>query len=287
MNGDQDPYFVHYYRIGFDGKGLTKFTEANGTHTVTWSPDRKYYVDSYSRVDLPTVTELRRVADGAKLPLETGDMSAAVAAGFRSPEVIVSKARDGKTDIWGIIVRPLNFDAAKKYPVIEQIYAGPQGSFVPKTWGGGQNLQATAELGFIMAQVDGLGTSNRSKAFHDVAWQNLADAGFPDRILWHQAAAAKYPWYDMTRVGVYALAGGQNAAGGVLLPCSRQYCSSGVHRPAGHPHTGYRGRGDHGLSRYVRGIRRLVAAWMAGQRAGTEARAAAPRGQGLKGTAGG
>jgi dipeptidyl aminopeptidase/acylaminoacyl peptidase len=218
MNADQDPYFIHFYRIGFDGKGLTAFTQANGTHTVTWSPDRKYYVDSYSRVDLPTVTELRRASDGAMLPLETGDMSAAVAAGFRPPEVFVAKARDGKTDIWGIIVRPITFAANRKYPVIEQIYAGPQGSFVPKTWGGGQGLQSTAELGFVMVQIDGMGTNNRSKAFHDVAWKNLKDAGFPDRILWHQAAAAQYPWYDATRVGVYGgSAGGQNAAGAVLF----------------------------------------------------------------------
>jgi len=218
MNAAQDPYFVHYYRINFDGSGLIAYTEADGNHTVTWSPDRQYYLDSYSRVDLPTVTELRRTSDRRTLTLEKGDMSAAVKLGFRPPEVFVSKGRDGKTDIWGIIVRPVTIDAKQKYPVIEQIYAGPHGSFVPKTWGGGQSLQALAEIGFVVVQIDGMGTSNRSKAFHDVAWKNIADAGFPDRILWHQAVNRKYPWYDITRVGIYGTsAGGQNAAGAVFF----------------------------------------------------------------------
>ncbi|HEY4307475.1 MAG TPA: prolyl oligopeptidase family serine peptidase [Gemmatimonadaceae bacterium] len=233
MIAGQDPYFIHYYRINFDGTGLVKYTEANGTHTLTWSPDRKYFVDSYSRVDLPTVLELRRVGDMHKTPLEAGDMTAQVASGWRAPEVFTAKGRDGKTDIWGIIVRPTNFDASKKYPVIEQIYAGPQGNFVPKTWGGGQALQTTADLGFVLVQIDGMGTNNRSKAFHDVAWKDLGDAGFPDRILWHRAVNAKYPWYDITRVGLYGTsAGGQNAMGGLVFHpefYKVAYANSGCH----------------------------------------------------------
>lgn len=218
MNAGQDPYFMHFYRINFDGTGLLAYTEADGSHSVTWSSDRKYYIDSYSRVDLPTVVELKRASDRRTLPLEKGDMTAAVKAGFRAPEVFVSKGRDGKTDIWGIIVRPVTFDPKKKYPVIEQIYAGPHDSFVPKTWGGGQGLQSLAEIGFVLVQIDGMGTSNRGKVFHDVAWKNIADAGFPDRILWHKAANKKYPWYDTERVGIYGTsAGGQNAAGAVFF----------------------------------------------------------------------
>jgi dipeptidyl aminopeptidase/acylaminoacyl peptidase len=219
MNRDQDPYFVHYYRVNFDGTGLVAYTEADGTHTVSWSPDRQYYVDMYSRVDLPTVLELRRSSDRqAMATLAEGDMTAQLATGWRPPEVFVAKGRDGETDIWGIIVRPVNFDPARKYPVIEQIYAGPQGSFVPKSWSSFSGLQALAELGFIVVQIDGMGTNNRSKAFHDVAWKNLGDAGFPDRILWHEAVAAQDPAYDITRVGLYGgSAGGQNAAGGVLF----------------------------------------------------------------------
>jgi dipeptidyl aminopeptidase/acylaminoacyl peptidase len=219
MNAEQDPYFVNYYRINFDGTGLVKLTEANGNHTVTFSRDRQYYVDSWSRVDQPPMAQLRRSEDQKVImDLEKADASALAAAGFRMPEVFVAKARDGKTDIWGTIVRPTNFDASKKYPVIEQIYAGPQGSFVPKTFSTLPATQALAELGFIVVQIDGMGTNNRGKAFHNVAWKNLGDAGFPDRILWHKAAAAKYPWYDVSRVGIYGTsAGGQNAMGAMLF----------------------------------------------------------------------
>jgi dipeptidyl aminopeptidase/acylaminoacyl peptidase len=215
----QDPYFTHYCRINFDGSGLTHFTQADGTHTVSLSKDRTYYVDTWQRVDLAPVSTLRRTSDQKViLDLEKTDASALQTAGLRPPEVFVAKGRDGATDIWGIIVRPTNFDPKKKYPVIEDIYAGPQGSFVPKTFNAVQRTQALAELGFIVVQIDGMGTSNRSKAFHDVAWKNLGDAGFPDRILWHKAVAAKYPYYDITRVGIFGTsAGGQSALGALLF----------------------------------------------------------------------
>jgi hypothetical protein len=203
MNADQDPYFTHYYRINFDGTGLVAYTEANGNHDVAWSSDRRYYVDRWSRVDLAPVLELRRTADrGVVMQLEEGSYDAQLETGWRPPEVFVSKARDGTTDIWGIIVRPTTFDPNRSYSVIEQIYAGPQGSFVPKSFSPYSGLQALAELGFIVVQIDGMGTANRSKAFHEVAWKDLGDAGFPDRVLWHRAVAAKYPYYDTTRVGV-------------------------------------------------------------------------------------
>ena len=219
MNPGQDPYFTHYYRIDFDGTGLTKLTEADGNHTLTFDASRKYYVDTWSRVDLPPVAQLRRTEDRkVVMELGQGDATAWLASGFKMPEVFVAKGRDGKSDIWGTIVRPSNFDPAKKYPVIEQIYAGPQGSFVPKTFSAVAPTQALAELGFIVVQIDGMGTSNRSKAFHDVAFQNLGDAGFPDRILWHKAVAAKYPSYDIGRVGIYGTsAGGQSAMGAMLF----------------------------------------------------------------------
>ena len=147
--------------------------------------------------------------------------------------MFVSKARDGKTDIYGLIFRPTNFDPRKKYPVIENIYAGPQGSFVPKSFQMLNGMRNVAELGFVVVQIDGMGTANRSKAFHDVAWKNLADAGYPDRILWHQAVAAKYPWYDISRVGIYGTsAGGQNAMGALLFHgdfYKVAYTASGCH----------------------------------------------------------
>ncbi len=219
MDDGKDPYFLNYFRINFDGTGLTRFAEGDGMHSVTWSPDREYYVDSYSSVGQPPVMGLYRTSDQSLiLELERGDMTDLLATGWKPPEVFVAKGRDGTTDIWGVIVRPTNFDPANKYPVIENIYAGPQGSFVPKTFSTQLGMQTLAELGFIVVQIDGMGTANRSKAFHDVAWKNLGDAGFPDRILWHKAVAAKYPYYDISRVGIYGTsAGGQSAMGAVLF----------------------------------------------------------------------
>jgi len=218
-NADQDPYFVHYYRVNFDGTGLVALTEGNGSHSVQYSPDRKFLIDTYSRVDMAPVHELRRAADGKRVcKLEEADISALKAGGWQPPEVKVAKGRDGKTDIWGIICRPKGYDAHKKYPVIEQIYAGPQGSFVPKTFSAARRFSFLTDVGFIVVQIDGMGTANRSKAFHDVCWHNIKDAGFPDRILWHQAVARKDPSYDRSRVGIYGTsAGGQNATGGVLF----------------------------------------------------------------------
>lgn len=219
MTAGKDPYFADYYRINFDGSGLTRLTEAEANHNAVFSSDMKFYVDTYSRTDMPPVMELRRVSDNAKLAeIQRADISALTAAGWKPPEVFVAPGRDGKTEIWGVILRPANFDPAKKYPVVENIYAGPQGSFVPKNFSTLARMQALAELGFIVVQIDGMGTSNRSKAFHDIAWKNLKDAGFPDRIAWHRAVAAKYPWYDISRVGLYGTsAGGQNSLGGLLF----------------------------------------------------------------------
>jgi len=219
MRPNVDPYFADYYRINFDGTGLTRLTEADANHLAAFSPDMKYYVDTYSRVDLAPVMELHRVSDNARIAeVQHADSAALLAAGWKPPEVFSAVGRDGQTPIWGVIFRPSNFNPAKKYPVIENIYAGPHGSFVPKSFIAYSQMQAQAELGFIVVQIDGMGTSNRSKAFHDVAWKNLGDAGFPDRILWHKAAAAKYSWYDATRVGLYGTsAGGQSSLGGLLF----------------------------------------------------------------------
>jgi dienelactone hydrolase len=227
MDSGKDPYFKHVFRVDFDGANLTRLTNADATHDVRFAPDMSVYVDTYSRVDMPPVSELRR-ADGTLIAtLERGDISRLTAAGWRAPEPFVAKGRDGVTDIWGLVVRPRDYDPTRKYPVIENIYAGPHDSFVPKSFwpfgfhSGGDKvigMQAQADLGFIVVQIDGMGTANRSKAFHDVAWKNLADSGFPDRILWHKALAARDPAYDISRVGIYgASAGGQSALNALLF----------------------------------------------------------------------
>ena len=180
---------------------------------------RNISIDTYSRVDQPPLHELRRMSDGQLVcKLEEADIAELKSGGWEAPEVFTAKGRDGTTDIWGIICRPKGFDPAKKYPVIEQIYAGPQGSFVPKAFSAQRRYAALNDLGFVVVQMDGMGTANRSKAFHDVCWHNLKDAGLPDRILWHKAVAAKYPWYDISRVGIYGgSAGGQNSTGAMLF----------------------------------------------------------------------
>ena len=217
----QDPYFLQYYRINFDGTGLVTLTNEDGNHTATFSPDYKYFVDNYSRIDMPQTTLLRNASNGKIImPLEKADISALLNTGWKMPEVFVSKGRDGVTDIWGMIVRPGNFDPTKNYPVIEYIYAGPHSSFVPKSFvtDSRGSLHELAELGFIVVQIDGMGTSNRSKAFHDVCWKNLKDAGFPDRIPWIKAAAKKYPYMNIDKVGIFGnSAGGQSSLGALLL----------------------------------------------------------------------
>ncbi len=218
VDPSQDPYYLHLCRIHFDGTGFVDLTPADGTHEVTESPDHRFLVDTYSRVDLPPVTELRREADGSLvLTLEKADWTALRRSGWQVPERFVAKGRDGVSEIFGVIYRPTNFDAKKSYPVIEKIYAGPHGSFVPKAFAPYHAGQSMAELGFIVVEIDGMGTSNRSKAFHDVCWKNLGDSGFPDRILWIKAAAEKYPYMDLSRIGIYGgSAGGQSALRALL-----------------------------------------------------------------------
>ncbi len=215
----QDPYYIQYARINFDGSGLTLLTEGDGTHNVDYSPNKKFLIDTWSRVDLAPVCALRNAETGKKvLDIEAGDASELKAVHLPLPERFVAPGRDGKTPIYGVICRPSNYVADRKYPVIENIYAGPQGAFVPKAFSRAGGLQAIAELGFIVVQMDGMGTNFRSRAFHDVCFKNLADAGFEDRIAWIKAAAAKYPYMDLNRVGIYGTsAGGQNALGGLLL----------------------------------------------------------------------
>ncbi|AXP82199.1 Prolyl tripeptidyl peptidase precursor [Mariniflexile rhizosphaerae] len=220
LDKKQDPYFIHYFKIDFEGKNMKRLTSENGNHKLTFSEDYNYYVDQYSRVDLPPVTLLKTTEDAKTiLELQTANHAALLKEGWMAPEVFTAKGRDGITDIWGIIVRPTTFDPNRNYPIIEYIYAGPHDSFVPKEfhayyW----SMSALAELGFIVVQIDGMGTSNRSKAFHDVCWQNLKDGGFPDRKLWMKAAAKKYPYMNIDKVGIHGTsAGGQNAGAALVF----------------------------------------------------------------------
>lgn len=215
---DQDPYHEHFVKVGFDGKNMRRLTSGDGTHDIEFSPEKKWIIARWSRVDQPPVVELRRATDGG-LVCEIGRADDAPLAdlGWSRPERFVAKGRDGKTDIHGFIIRPTNFDPAKKYPVLEDIYAGPHDHHVRKSYSAWSGQNTMAELGFVVVKIDGMGTNWRGKAFHDVCWKNLADGGFPDRIAWINAAAGTRPWMDLTRVGIFGgSAGGQNAAAALL-----------------------------------------------------------------------
>ncbi|MBN2165732.1 MAG: DPP IV N-terminal domain-containing protein [Marinilabiliaceae bacterium] len=219
-NEGEDPYFIHYYKINLDGTDLVDLTPESYQHEAVFSSDYKYFVDTYSTVVVPPVSVLRKAIDGSVVKiLQKADISLLKEAGWKTPEVFVAKGRDDKTDIWGNIYYPTNFDSTKSYPIIEYIYAGPHSSFVQKCFSPYKYyFSGLAELGFIIVQIDGMGTSNRSKAFHDVCYKNIKDAGFPDRIKWIKAAAEKHLFMDTTRVGIFGgSAGGQSSTAALLF----------------------------------------------------------------------
>lgn len=213
------PYYAHLYRIGFDGSGLTLLTPEDANHEITFTPSGRFFIDSYSRVETPPVTVLRSARDGRVIrTLEEADISRIEEMDWKPGEIFTVKARDGVTDLYGVIYFPSNLDPEKKYPVVEYIYPGPQvGSVRP--WGfsvGGEN-RAMAELGFIVVTLDHLGTPLRSKAFHDNYYGNFIDNGLPDHIAALKQLAARYPFMDLDRVGIWGHSGGGFASTDALL----------------------------------------------------------------------
>ena len=266
VHPDEDPYNIHYFTVRFDGSDFQELTPEAGNHRAQFSFDRQYLVDTYSAPDKAPVTTLRSVEaqvshaaaqknnslstlhsplsthhnslstlhSPLSTLIESSDISKLQDLGWQAPEVFVAPGRDGVTPIWGIIQRPTNLDPSKKYPVIEYIYAGPGDAYTPKSfqpfnW----NMTPLADLGFIVVQLDGMGTSWRGKAFEEVCYKNLKDAGFPDRKAWIRAAAAKYPYMDADNVGIFgASAGGQESTTAVLLHgdfYKAAYSSCGCH----------------------------------------------------------
>lgn len=217
----EDPYLTHLYKINLNGTGLELLTRENANHTVSASPDGQYFVDNFSRPDLPGKSVLGRTSDGSSVQtLERTDAKVLEKMGWKFPESFQGNAADGKTDIYGLIWRPSNFDSTKKYPVIEQIYTGPQGFFVPKTFSaalsGRLGLQAVAELGFIVVMVDGRGTTGRSRAFHEYSYRNLGGV-FDDHVALIKQMGARYPYMDLNRVGIYGTSAGAYGAAHAML----------------------------------------------------------------------
>ena len=214
----EDPYQTHLYSTGFDGKSLEQLTPENANHAVSMSPDGRFFVDNYSRPDLAAQSVLRRAKDGSEVRvLEKSELSGLESLGWKFPLPFAGKAADRATDLYGLIWRPSNFDPAKKYPIVEQVYTGPQGFFVPKTFASMLRLQSTAELGFIVVMVDGRGTTGRSRAFHLFSYRNLGGA-FEDHVAMIKQMAARFTYMDADRVGIFGTsAGGYGAAHAMLV----------------------------------------------------------------------
>jgi dipeptidyl aminopeptidase/acylaminoacyl peptidase len=204
-----NPYFSHLYKINFNGKGLTLLTPEDGNHTVSFSPDDKYIVDTYSKPDVPPVTVLRDMNGKLISTLEKTDISRLVATGWKAPVPVKVKAHDGTTDIYGLVFTPTKMDAGKKYPVIDYIYPGPQGGGVGSwSFAASRNdNQALAELGFIVVVVEGTSNPLRSKSFHDMSYGNMGENTLPDQITAIRQLSAQYP-IDTTKVGIWGHSGG-------------------------------------------------------------------------------
>ncbi|VUC28820.1 unnamed protein product [Clonostachys rosea] len=215
---DEDPYHLNLVRVKFDGTGCQALTEGDGTHVWKWSPNSRYFIDTWSRVDLPPRTAVRNSETGSlELMLHERTAHDLKENGWDPPERFSAVGRDGETLIYGIIIRPPLFDKTKMYPVLEDLYSGPQDFFTPKRFEPMSGLREWASEGYVVVKLDGMGTNWRSKKFHNVAYKNLKDAGLRDRIVWMQEAVRTRPWMDLSRVGVMGgSAGGQNAVSALL-----------------------------------------------------------------------
>ena len=216
---DGDPYFQYLYRVNLDGSDLQLLTSDSANHVVRFSPTGEYFIDSWSTPDTPQKHALRRNDGMLVVALGEADISALEEHGWQPPVPFTTKARDDSTDLYGLIYRPTDFDSSRAYPILNYLYPGPQSgsvgtrSFVPARG----DKQAIAELGFIVVEVDAMGTPGRSKAFHDAYYGNMGDNGLPDQITTIQQLAARHSWMDLDRVGIWGHSGGGFAAAGAIL----------------------------------------------------------------------
>jgi dipeptidyl aminopeptidase/acylaminoacyl peptidase len=206
----RDPYFRHFYKIGFDGRNQTLLTPDDGDHTIELSPSGRYFVDTYSKPDVAPVSAVRDLDGKLVVALEKADISRLVASGWKPPIPITVKARDGKTDLYGLMYTPTSLDSSRKYPIINHIYPGPQtGSVGGRSFSAARgDNQSLAELGFIVVEIDGMGTPWRSKAFHDAYYGNMGDNTLPDQVAGMKELAQRYRWIDIDRAGIWGHSGG-------------------------------------------------------------------------------
>jgi dipeptidyl aminopeptidase/acylaminoacyl peptidase len=215
----RDPYFTHLYRIGFDGRNQQLLTPEDATHEISLSPSGRFFVDSFSKPEVPPVAVLREANGTQRLELEKADISKLLAAGWKPPMPFTVKARDGRTDLYGLMFKPTNLDPSKKYPIVNHIYPGPQsGSIGGRTFNPARgDAQALAELGFVVVEIDGMGTPWRSKKFHEAYFGDMGDNTLPDQVTGMKQLAQKYPWIDIDRAGIYGHSGGGYAAADAMF----------------------------------------------------------------------
>jgi dipeptidyl aminopeptidase/acylaminoacyl peptidase len=215
----RDPYFSHLYRIGFDGRNQQLLSPEDATHEISLSPSGRFFVDSFSKPDAAPVTLLRDAYGRQILELEKADISKLLATGWKPPAPFTVKARDGQTDLYGLMFKPTTLDPSKKYPIVNHIYPGPQtGSVGGRTFNPARgDVQALAELGFIVVEIDGMGTPWRSKKFHDAYFGDMGDNTLPDQVVGMKQLAQRYPWIDIDRAGIYGHSGGGYAAADAMF----------------------------------------------------------------------
>lgn len=218
----RDPYYVHLYRVNLDGTNLSLLSPEEAEHEAVMDPSRQYLIDTYSTVDRAPVMVLRDATGRVVRELERADIGKLLAFGWRHPERFKLKGADAKTDIYGVLYRPLAFDPAGRYPIIDAQYPGPQTIQTPRSFAGAL-LQANfspalAALGFAVVNIDGLATPLRGKAHHDVVYGHMERAGGPeDHVESIRQLAAKYPFIDLDRVGIWGHSGGGTAAARFIL----------------------------------------------------------------------
>lgn len=215
----RNPYFSHFYKVDFDGGNLKLLTPEDGNHTISLSPSGRYFIDTYSKNDMPPAIVLRDSNGRVVVNLEKTDISRLLATGWKPPTSFVVKARDNETDLYGLMYTPTTLDTNKKYPVVNYIYPGPQGGSVP-TWGfthAAGDHQALAELGFIVVAIEGTCNPLRSKKFHDACYGNMADNTLEDQITGMRQLAQKYPFIDLNKVGIWGHSGGGFATAAAMF----------------------------------------------------------------------
>lgn len=219
-NLSENPYFTQLYRIGMDGTNLTLLSPGSGIHQINFSPSGNFFVDTYSKPDVPPVSVLRDMNGKLVTELERADVSRLLATGWKPPIPFSVKAHDGKTDLYGLMYTPTRMDPRRKYPIIDYIYPGPQGGSIAGNWAftaSRNDNQSLAELGFIVVLIEGTGNPLRSKSFHDMYYPNMSENTLPDQITGIRQLARRYGYIDTSRVGIWGHSGGGFATAAAMF----------------------------------------------------------------------